>query len=58
MDLKKVLNYFRFSKEQSAGVLSLFVVVVVLQLSNLYMDFSKIVVDSPENNLDVKSSYC
>jgi hypothetical protein len=29
MDLKKVLNYFRFSKEQSAGVLSLFVVVVV-----------------------------
>jgi hypothetical protein len=52
MDLK-VLNYFRFSKEQSAGVLSLFVVVVVLQLSNLYGSENSL--DSPENNLDVKS---
>lgn len=48
MAIKKVLTYLRFSKEQSAGVLSLFVVVIVLQLCNHYLDFNKIVVDTTE----------
>tara|TARA_R110002126_G_scaffold178628_7_gene327668 strand:+ start:1512 stop:2399 length:888 start_codon:yes stop_codon:yes gene_type:complete len=39
MDLKSVVTYFRFSKEQSVGVLSLFVVIIVLQLCNSYVDF-------------------
>ncbi|MBX9889294.1 MAG: helix-hairpin-helix domain-containing protein [Flavobacteriaceae bacterium] len=47
MDLKSVVTYFRFSKEQSAGVLSLFVVVIVLQFCNFYLDFGKDVEDDP-----------
>jgi DNA uptake protein ComE-like DNA-binding protein len=47
MDRKKALDYFRFSKEQAVGVLSLFVVIVVLQLCYLYMDFNTLAVDTP-----------
>ena len=46
MELKNVLNYFKFPKEQGAGVLSLFVAVVILQFCNYYFDFSRIDTDS------------
>lgn len=48
MDFKKVVDYFRFSKEQTAGVLSLIVIVIVLQLFYFYMDFNKTLVDTVE----------
>lgn len=46
MDKKKVIDYFRFSKEQAAGVSSLFVFIVVLQLCYLYLDFNTVAVDT------------
>jgi hypothetical protein len=46
MNLKSVVTYFRFSKEQSAGVLSLFGC-HCFAILYFYLDFSK-VVDDPD----------
>lgn len=51
MNFRKLIDHYRYSKEQALGVMSLFVVIVVLQLCYYYMDFNKIVVTTPEKQL-------
>lgn len=48
MNFNKLFAYLKFSKEQTAGVLSLFIVIIIFQICFFYTDFSKIINDSPE----------
>ena len=48
MNYKKIVNYFKYSREQSIGVLALFMVITVLQLGIYFLDFNKVPVKSSE----------
>ena len=48
MKFKTIVDYGKYSKEQALGVISLFLVVLILQLCYYYLDFNKDVAESPE----------
>ncbi|MDG2431673.1 helix-hairpin-helix domain-containing protein [Flavobacterium sp.] len=48
MKFKTIVDYGKYSKEQALGVISLFLVVLILQLCYYYLDFNKYVAESPE----------
>jgi DNA uptake protein ComE-like DNA-binding protein len=48
MNIKKTFGYFSYTKEQAIGVLTLFLVVIILQFCHYFMDFNRVLSDSPE----------
>jgi DNA uptake protein ComE-like DNA-binding protein len=48
MNFKKVSDYFRYSKEQTLGVASFFVVIIILQLCYYFMDFNRVLDNTSE----------
>ncbi|MES2240718.1 MAG: helix-hairpin-helix domain-containing protein [Bacteroidota bacterium] len=48
MDFKTIRDYFNFSKDQQKGILSLFFIIVVLQLVYYFSDFSSFSKENPE----------
>lgn len=48
MNFKTIRNYFNFSKDQQKGILSLFFVIIVLQLVYCFVDFSSVSKENPE----------
>ena len=48
MSFKKVSDYFRYSKEQTLGVASFFVVIIILQLCYYFMDFNRVLDNTSE----------
>ena len=48
MTFKTIKDYFKFSREQRAGLFLLFVIIIALQLVYFYVDFSSFSKSSPE----------
>jgi DNA uptake protein ComE-like DNA-binding protein len=48
MNFKSIRRYFNFSKEQQKGILSLFFIIIVLQLVYYWVDFSPVSKVNPE----------
>ena len=51
MNFKKTLEIFKYSKEQAAGVLLLFIVIIALQLFYYTLDYAKVEVDNDDKNV-------
>jgi DNA uptake protein ComE-like DNA-binding protein len=48
MDFKTIKGYFKFSREQRAGILSLFFIIIILQLIYFFADFTAVIKLYPE----------
>ena len=48
MNLKKANTYFKFSKSQSAGIFSLFIIIIILQSIYFFIGFDPAVQSAPE----------
>ncbi|AOW09446.1 ComEA family DNA-binding protein [Flavobacterium gilvum] len=48
MNMKTIKDYFKFSREQRAGILVLFGIIVVLQLAYFFIDFNGIEKEYPD----------
>jgi DNA uptake protein ComE-like DNA-binding protein len=48
MDFKTIKGYFNFSREQRAGIVVLFAIIIMLQLIYFFVDFSAVAKSDPE----------
>ena len=48
MDFKTIKGYFNFSREQRAGIVALFAIIIMLQLIYFFADFSAVAKSDPE----------